>query len=343
MKKIICMLLALVMLLSLVACGTKEAPKAEEKKEETTTTAPEKTEEKKEEAPAAPTGEKLKMGFIFNSLDNPIYVHWRDLLEELAPQYNFELTYLTSDEDAAKELANMEDLINSGCDVIGMSPADSEASKQAVQLAADAGIPVFTLDRVLEDVTCITQAITDNYAAAAVAGNEAVKVLGPEGGKIAVLRGIYGLSIETDRYEGFMSVINQHPEIEVVTEAFGDFHREKGTNAAEDILQAYPDVDLIYCENGEMAVGCLLALEAAGYKPGDVVVFGFDGAPDELKAIKEGNMYGCVFQVFNDMLPDMIKNVRKYMDGGNVPILTEYSAAFCTAENVDRYWWELKS
>lgn len=333
MKKTLALILALVMTLSLLAgCGGSDQQDANEG-----TNTPAQT----EDGSTNTESKTLKMGFVFNSLDNPIYVNWRQVLEEYCPKYNFELTYLVSDEDVAKELSNVEDLLEAGCDVIGLRPADTEASKAVIELCNKAGVPVFILDAIMDDVNVITQHATDNYVAAGIAAQQVIDLLGEKGGKVCILRGIYGLSLEADRYNGFVDALADYSNIKIEATAFGNFHREDGYTAAEDVLQACPDVDVIYCENGEMAVACVNAVKAAG-KDG-VVVIGYDGSPDELALIKDGSLYGCVFQVFNTMVPEMIKEVRDYMDGKDVPCAVEWSGGFCTLDNYDKYYYEIKN
>lgn len=287
-----------------------------------------------------------KLGFCVNSMNNPVFVNWINYLKEHAPNYGFEFTYLSSDEDSAKELSNIEDLIGQGCDVIYLSAVNTDAAAASVRRCNSEGIPVFTIDRILSTDECdvVLQACTDNYEAAKLAAYQCVEDLGSAGGTVAILRGTYGLELAQERYDGFMSVIDQYDNIKVITEVYADLDRELGYSTTEDILQAYPDVDVIYCCNGEMAVGCCQAIKANGYKAGDFIVYGFDGSTYELELIEEGYLSGTVYHSFNPMNEAVLGYMRMYLDGEHrVPISIRYSASWCDASNLEEYWYVIEA
>ncbi len=85
-----------------------------------------------------------------------------------------------------------------------------------------------------------------------------------------------------------------YPGIEVVARQPADFDRTKGLDVMTNRLQAHPDIQGVFAENDEMALG---AVKALGSKAGtSVSVIGFDGEPDGLKAVKNGTMYASVAQ-----------------------------------------------
>jgi ribose transport system substrate-binding protein len=84
--------------------------------------------------------------------------------------------------------------------------------------------------------------------------------------------------------------------VSVVAEPATDCDQTKGLNAAQDMLTAHPEVAAIYGACGPPIIGALQAIKAAGKKPGEIVVVGFDAAPDELVAIKAGDEAASVAQ-----------------------------------------------
>lgn len=343
MKKLVSLLLSAMLALSCLSACSDSAP--EETKSGGSQPPAQSTAYQGGTAPAA-YDKTYKLGFCVNSMDNPVFVNWINYLTEHAPTYGFEFVYLSSDEDSAKELSNIEDLIGQGCDLIYLSAVNTDAAAASVRRCNDEGVPVFTIDRMLDLNECdvVLQACTDNYEAAKLAAYQCVEDLGPDGGKVAIIRGTYGLQLELERYEGFMSVIGEYDNIEVVTEVYADLNRELGYSSTEDIIQAYPDVDIIYCENGEMAVGCCQALKANGYAPGDFTVYGYDGSTYELEFIEEGYLAGCVFHSFNPMNEEVLRYMRMYMDGEKrVPISLRYSASWCDSDNLEEYWYVIEA
>lgn len=67
----------------------------------------------------------------------------------------------------------------------------------------------------------------------------------------------------------------------------------------QNLLQAHPDVQAVFAQNDEMALGALRALQTAGKS--DVVVVGFDGTADGVKAVEGGKLAATVAQ-----MPDKI-------------------------------------
>lgn len=91
------------------------------------------------------------------------------------------------------------------------------------------------------------------------------------------LQGIAGTSAARERGEGFQQAVAAH-KFNVLASQPADFDRTKGLNVMQNLLTAHPDVQAIFAQNDEMALGALRALQTAGKS--DVMVVGFDGTPD---------------------------------------------------------------
>jgi len=115
-------------------------------------------------------------------------------------------------------------------------------------------------------------------------------------GNICILMG--GLTYEASfqRTEGVKNIIaSTYPDIKVLAEETGDWQRDKALAVTENWLTAYgDDIDAIFANNDEMALGAIQCLNTLGIK--DVMVFGIDATPDAVKAVEEGTMTGTVFQ-----------------------------------------------
>ncbi|MRF92797.1 substrate-binding domain-containing protein, partial [Klebsiella quasipneumoniae] len=73
-----------------------------------------------------------------------------------------------------------------------------------------------------------------------------------------------------------------------------DFDRTKGLNVMQNLLTAHPTVQAVFAQNDEMALGALRALQTAGYS--DVLVVGFDGTNDGIKAVESGKLGATIAQ-----------------------------------------------
>ncbi len=116
-------------------------------------------------------------------------------------------------------------------------------------------------------------------------------------GKILLVWGLPG-HWSTSRKNGFLEAIKQYPDMQIVGEQRGDYVRDKGMQAAENLLQAHPDVNLIYGENEEMALGAVSAVESRGLKFWDgkegIMVIGADGLKSGYDSIREGKLTATV-------------------------------------------------
>lgn len=274
------------------------------------------------------------IGVIYWSLNNNFMVFLKNNIEAECAALGYETIPLDSRSSTVTELSNVEDLISRKVDAVILVPMDSEASSNAVVLLNNAGIPVITVDRSTTSGEVITSIATDNYAGGKTAGEFAVKQL--EGkGKVVILRGTLGTDLENQRFTGFKDAV-AGTEIEVVSEQSANFDRTTAFNTIENILQANPDINLVYAENDEMCLGVAKAFESANRS--DIMVVGFDGAVETLEAIKAGTVTGTVFQQFALIGKMSVDIFDQYFKGDtNIENPIAVPCEFAYAENVDTY------
>jgi len=193
-----------------------------------------------------------------------------------------------------------------------------------IQEANAAGIPVLTVDIPCNEpgVKLLTQVATDNYGGGKEAARAMIEALGPAGGKVAVLHFKQAESCRL-RVQGFHEVIDAYNaaaagKIEVATELESGGAKDVGYKAAEDALQAQPDLRGIFAINDPAALGARAALEKAG-KTGQVTIIGFDGQPEGKQAIKEGKIYADPIQFPDKMGVEIVAAIIKHSKGEEVP------------------------
>ncbi|NPE23032.1 ribose ABC transporter substrate-binding protein RbsB [Fusibacter sp. A1] len=231
------------------------------------------------------------MGLILSTLNNPFFVTLKEGAEAKAAELGVELIVLDSQNDAAKELSNMEDLLTQGVDLILINPTDSDAVGNAIKAANSAGVPVITLDRGANHGEVISHVASDNIAGGVMAGKYIAELLGGTG-NVVELEGIAGTSAARDRGQGFNDAL-VGTDITVVAKQVADFDRTKGLSVMENILQAQPEINAVFAHNDEMALGALTAIEVSGR---DIIVVGFDATDDAVKAVEAGKMAATVAQ-----------------------------------------------
>ncbi|HDR1218391.1 TPA: ribose ABC transporter substrate-binding protein RbsB [Pasteurella multocida] len=239
---------------------------------------------------------KETIALAVSTLDNPFFVTLKDGAQKKADELGYKLVVLDSQNDPAKELANVEDLTVRGVKVLLINPTDSEAVVNAVKMANRNKIPVITLDRGAVAGDVVSHIASDNVAGGKMAGDFIAEKLGA-GAKVIQLEGIAGTSAARERGEGFKQAIDAH-KFDVLASQPADFDRTKGLNVMENLLASKGDVKAVFAQNDEMALGALRAINAANKK---VLVVGFDGTDDGVKTVQTGKMAATIAQQ-----PDLI-------------------------------------
>jgi len=241
--------------------------------------------------------------------------------------------------DFASQQAIIEDFISRNVDVIAISPADTEAVKPAIRQANDAGIPVIMVNLLekQEDIDIASYIGFDNGQAAAVSAYAVLDYFGGPGvlgagDKVdpkpedyldlkwweetyadvdkqsieaagTIIEGIAGTFFSQARLDGFHSVVDQYPNVEILGKPLAaDWNREKGVRAAENFLSRYTpeEMQFMWAASNEMGLGAINASErknvladAGGAEPpvdGKVAIFTNDVTPESTDAIRNGKL-----------------------------------------------------
>lgn len=155
---------------------------------------------------------------------------------------------------------------------------------------------------------------SDNVLGGKMAGDYIAKKVG-ESAKIIELQGIAGTSAARERGEGFQQAVAAH-KFNVLASQPADFDRTKGLNVMQNLLTAHPDVQAVFAQNDEMALGALRALQTAGKS--DVMVVGFDGTPDGEKAVNSGKLAATIAQLPEQIGVKGVETADKVLKGEKV-------------------------
>lgn len=232
------------------------------------------------------------IAMVVSTLNNPFFVTMKEGAEKKAKALGYNIIVLDSQNDPAKELANVEDLTVRGVKVLLINPTDSAAVANAVAMANRSNIPVITLDRGAEKGNVVSHIASDNVAGGKMAGDFIAQKVGKQA-KVIELEGIAGTSAARDRGQGFKQAVAEH-QLNLLAAQPADFDRTKGLNVMENLLAAQPTVQAVFAQNDEMALGALRALQATGKD--QVLVVGFDGTEDGIKAVSRGKLGATIAQ-----------------------------------------------
>jgi ribose transport system substrate-binding protein len=231
------------------------------------------------------------MAMVVSTLNNPFFVTMKEGAEAKAKELGYNLIVLDSQNDPSKELSNVEDLTVRGVKAILINPTDSDAVSNAIRMANRANIPVLTLDRGASRGEVVSHIASDNVAGGEMAGKYIMEKVG-EKARVIQLEGIAGTSAARERGQGFMQAVDTY-KMDLLSSQPADFDRTKGLNVMENLLAANPDVQAVFAQNDEMALGALRAVQASGK---DILIVGFDGTEDGLAAVKRGMLGATIAQ-----------------------------------------------
>lgn len=283
--------------------------------------------------------DRYKVGFAQMESNNPWRIAETKSFHDTAEACNWDLIATDAAGSAAKQVADVDSMIAQGIDVLFLPPREEKPLIPAVMKARAAGIPTFLVDRSVDpDV--------------AKPGEHFVAFLGSDfidqgrrvaewtlanfkgdKGIIVELEGTTGSSPANDRKKGFDDVMAKHDNMTIVASQSGDFARDLGRQVMETLLQAHPDVNVVYAHNDEMAIGAIQALELAGRKPGDdVLVVSIDGTRDALQAIIDGKM-GVTVESSPFFGPLACETMKRYANGEDIEHWVQVKDRIFTKEN----------
>lgn len=231
-----------------------------------------------------------KFGYTCMTMNNPFFITLEKSIRESVEANGDTLITLDPQLDASKQIAQVEDMISQGVDLIFLNPVDWKSVKPALDAAKAAGVPIVNFDADVFDIELVDAVVvSDNYNAGFVAGADLAAKM-PNGGKIAVIDSPTMKSV-VDRVDGFFAGLGDaRSKFEVVAQQDGKGQLEITMPIAEAILQANPGVQAFFGGNDPTALGIIASLKSAN-KTG-VLVYGVDGSPELKAAIVDGDATG---------------------------------------------------
>jgi len=266
-----------------------------------------------EAAAAGDAAGGYKIALIQQHQTNAFQIAVTEAAEAKAKELGVDLTILSADQDAAKQISQIEQCTSEGYQAILFEPVDPDGLGDAAQAAADKGVIMINVISACTDwenhgISALS--CGDNVTAGETEMQHVADLLGGKG-NIAILTGPSGDAGGLQRLEGYKNILKNYPDmVQVVEPADCQWDTAAAQGTVESWLSAY-DLDAIVCENDGMAVG---AGNAAGANSG-IVITGVDGTPDGFEAIKDGRITGTVSQDGGAMAANGIEAACKLIDG----------------------------
>jgi len=268
--------------------------------------------------------DKYTVGFAQSESNNPWRLAESKSMQDEADRLGWKLVVTDAASSTAKQSSDVESMIAQKVDAIFLTPREEKPLVPAIMKAKAAGIPVFLLDRNVDQTLAQggKDYVTFIGSDFIQEGQRAADWLNKQtNGKanIIELLGSTGASAANDRQKGFEDAIKATPGLKIVAAQDGDFTRDTGRKVMETLLQAHPEVTAVYAHNDEMALGAISALQAAGKQPGkDVIIVSIDGEKDGIQAVIDGKL-GATVECNPRFGPKAYETLMNYAAGQAIP------------------------
>jgi ABC-type sugar transport system substrate-binding protein len=291
-------------------------------------------------------GETVTIGFSGPAADHGWLAAINSSAQEEAAKYeDIDFRAAEGTNDASLQISQIETFINEGVDAIVLLPTDGAALTDVATQAMQAGIPVVNVDREFSTPFAARSTILgDNYGMGVSAGTYACQLIEENSiadPVIAEIAGIDALPLTQDRSRGFADALSDCDQ-EVDNRVSAEFTVESGEAEASNLLQAAPQIDIIWNHDDDQGVGVKAAFDNAGRD--EFFFIGGAGSCNAMQWIQDGEMEATVLYP-PTQAADGVKLARLIAQGKGMTDLSQVevprrivlNAPVVTAENVEEY------
>ena len=301
MKKIVCILSTLMLVLCTLGCS------------------------KKAEQPAEP---RLLLGFSQIGSESAWRIGNTRDIEACAEEYGVSLMFENANQKQEKQIDAIRRFIAYKVDVIAFSPIVEEGWDNVLNEAKEAGIPVILVDRdVSTDAEGLTKCLigADFYKEGVMAAEYLIRKadsLGLEHVNIVEITGTENSTPMRQRQAGFVDTIAGDDRMVILESIDGDFLKSRGAECMRSLLGTYgSDIDVVFSHNDEMTLGALPEIEKAGFVPGqDMIIISIDGGQEAIDVLKDGRI-NCVVECTPKLGKELMETALKLKAGEEVDTL----------------------
>ncbi len=276
-------------------------------------------------APAAET-KRTRIALVMKTANNPFFIDMQRGAEEAAKRLDVSLVVQSPEReiDVEKQMQIVENLLQTGVKALCIAPASSKGIIPALLRANAARIPIVVVNDEVDAKAAADAGVhiesyvgSDNVEGGRLAGRHVVEISAGRA-SVAVLEGIPGVEAGDLRLEGFREVVAAAPGVRIVVSQTANWERDQGFSVFQNMLQAHPEIDVVFACNDMMALGAVEAIAAAG-KTGKIRVVGFDAVDDAQRAITAGTMDASIAQFPSEMGRLAVESAMRLLKGEKVP------------------------
>ncbi|MCX5400246.1 sugar ABC transporter substrate-binding protein [Streptomyces sp. NBC_00102] len=269
------------------------------------------------------------IGFV-NGAETVFHGCLQKAIEQSATSRNAHLVVANSRQNPVTELSNIEDLIARHVDELIVQTVDVDTLDVDVAKARAAGIPIFLTSVDVDDLSGVLGAVVvDLGRLGALDAGWLEKDAAGRNVKVGVIAGAPGAASDL-MVAGFEEALPANAKL--VSELPGMFDPVKARESAQDMIEAYPDLDYAFVANEEMALSARQVFDAAG---ADVKIVTVNGTDEGLQAVKDGRLSATVANSASNLGRLAVQNSLGLMAGSSVEKVTSAPILLVTRANVD--------
>jgi ribose transport system substrate-binding protein len=326
-------LLLIFVALTLAACGGTGDDESGARAGETTTAT--ETSKATGAAPAAKAdcgnvkgkAEGARIAYMPPATEFPYYIAIGEGIKGKAKELGYKTFMLApqSGADIEGQMGMIQDVLTQDVDAIILSTHDEKAAAPLVKRAVNRGIAVIIVNSDIADFPTRVHGVVGyrQRPGTRKIGEYAIDLVDGQA-KIGIIEGQPGYH-STERVGGFVDAVKTEKGMEIVASQPGGWNVEGGNKTAMDMLQAHPEIDMVFAANDYMAIGANTAAKALGKD--DLIILGNDGDTQALEEIHAGEWTGTVnttpFEMGEKVLEVARDCLKKEFDGFYVETPTE--------------------
>ncbi|HEX2529264.1 MAG TPA: sugar ABC transporter substrate-binding protein, partial [Geminicoccus sp.] len=236
---------------------------------------------------------KGKIVYMIPTLLDEFQTESQKAVESVFKSLGYEVTSVDAQNDAARQLSQLEDMINTKPDAVIMNAVAFDSIVPGIEKARAAGIKVLNFDRLITSTQFELTSVAGTVAMGELAAAEATRLLkerhGSAKGKVLQILGDPGDNYTLDIQKGFEAVMaKEAPDVEIITKAALLWEPTNAGRVFEDQLLVTQDIDLVFCHAAHLTVPIVSIMEGKGMKPGEMMLMASNGAPVGLDNIRNG-------------------------------------------------------
>lgn len=280
--------------------------------------------------------EVKKIGLAVANLQANFFNQIKQAVEAEAKTRGITVVTVDAKGDGPTQVNQIQDLLTQDIDALIYIPAGAAAATVPVKLAKAASVPVINIDRNADGAPGDTFLATDSVASANAVCKHILEKAGGKG-KMVIIHGQKGTTPEVDRTKGCMEAVKAYPDVKIVAEQWSNlWSQDEGFQIMQNMLQANPDVSIVFAQADGLALGAAQAIKVA--KPTQTITLGgFDGDTAALEALKNGVFDVTATQQTQKMGREAVDSAVKIVAGEKVPAVQLLDATLTTKDNVDGF------